>query len=126
MGTASGAAAQRTPPPGATAAGEPVTVTNEGSLRAGGTLRVVSARYDLTGQRELAWAGDAGRPVGNVRCTRNVRFGDGARPAARNTVLLCWRTSATRSVVTVAVSRTGQPSAAESAAVIDQAWKRLR
>lgn len=102
-----------------------VTVTNTGSLREGGTLRVVSARQDLTGHRELRWAADAGEAVGTARCTQNFRLSAGAPAKERPTMLLCWRTSAERSVYTIAVSADGRPSKAASVAVIDQRWAQL-
>jgi len=107
------------------AAAGPVTVTNQGSLDEGGTVRVVSARYDLTGRRELLWAADQGKPVGGARCTQNFRFSDDAAPEERPSMLLCWRTSASRSVVTVAVVKKGRPATAKSAAIIDRRWAEL-
>ncbi|HEU4347088.1 MAG TPA: hypothetical protein VFR35_04790 [Actinoplanes sp.] len=111
--------------PGAAAAIGPVTVTNQGSLKTGGTMRVVSARYDLTGQRELLWAADRGKPVGSARCTQNFRFSNDAAPKERPSMVLCWRTSASRSVLTVAVASQGRPAAAKSVAVIDRRWAEL-
>src|SRR5690348_5422495 len=47
-----------------------VKVTSSGSIaKDKATLKVVTAHTDLTGQRELAWAADAGHPVGDARCT---------------------------------------------------------
>lgn len=40
-------------------------------------------------------------------------------------VLLCFRTSATRSVVTLAVGKTGSPSATTSTAVLAREWAKL-
>ncbi|MDT5039501.1 MAG: hypothetical protein QOE51_486 [Actinoplanes sp.] len=103
-----------------------LTVTNDGSLATGGTMRVITARYDLTGQRELAWAADDGEAVGNAHCTQNFQFSSNVRPAERPTMLLCWRTSADRSVATVAVSKSGRPSKAVSVAEIDKQWRKLQ
>lgn len=113
-----------TPEPGAVAAAA-VEVTNEGSLKSGGTMRIITARSDLTGQRELLWAADDGKPVGSSRCTQNFHFSNDGKAKERPTMLLCWRTSATRSVATVAVVATGRPDAAASVAVIDQRWATL-
>jgi len=102
------------------------TVTTSGSLkRDRRTMRVITARGDLTGQRELAWAADEGRAVGNARCTQNFRFNPGASVGERPTMLLCWRTSSDRSVYTVAVDLDGRPSTSDSVAAIDKAWSKL-
>ena len=55
------------------------------------TLRIVSARGDLTGQRELKWAADAGHLVGTARCTKNFRIGTQPSASVKPTMLLCWR-----------------------------------
>jgi hypothetical protein len=88
-------------------------------------MRVVTARYDLTGRRELSWAADDGEPVGDVHCTQNFRFADGGAARERPTMLLCWHTSAGKSVVTIAVTKEGRPSKSVSAAAVDKAWSAL-
>jgi hypothetical protein len=104
-----------------------VTVTNSGSLQHdGASMRIVTARHDLTGQEELALAADAGVPVGDVHCTQNFRFSTDATAHERPTMLLCWHTSAAKSVVTLAVVRQGRPSKAVSAAAIDKQWAKLK
>jgi hypothetical protein len=101
-------------------------VVNSGSLaKDHHTLRVVSSHSDLTGQREQAWAADDGHAVGDVRCTQNLHIGVNSTPAVRPTTLLCWRTSATKSVLTVAVDIDHKPSEKASAAKIDQVWQQL-
>ena len=110
---------------GAVAAAEDVTVTNSGSLKDGGTMRVVSAMQDLSGQRELRWAADDGEVVGDARCTQNFVFSSGSPAKERPTMLLCWRTSDARSVITVAVSASGRPSKAISVAELDERWAKL-
>ena len=86
------------------------------------TIRVVSAHYDLTGRSELLAAADQGHVVGGARCTRNLRVGAGAAPEVRPGMLLCWRTAADKSVVTIAIDKLRPPSAAASAVVVDQEW----
>jgi hypothetical protein len=113
------------PQAGVAAADDTVRVSNSGSLASGGTLRVVTASYDLTGQRELAWAGDDGEPVGNARCTQRFHFSNDDEVKERPTMLLCWRTSADKSVVTVAVTRKGRPAKAVSVATIEKQWAKL-
>jgi hypothetical protein len=89
-----------------------------------GTIRITTAKGDLTGQQDQLMAADGGTPVGQARCTQRLHFSNaGARKIP--TILLCWRTSASRSVVTLAVSRNGKPSEDASTAVIDREWARL-
>lgn len=90
-----------------------------------GILRVVTARFDLTGHKPLSWAGDQGKAVGEVRCTQSVRLSRNEEPRVRPSMLLCWRTSAGRSVAIVAVARQGKPSEAAGVAAIDREWARL-
>jgi len=103
-----------------------LTVTSIGSLKDDkANIRVVSARLDLTGQRELSWVADKGEKVGGARCTQKIRVTPDQPPRVRPTFLLCWRTSADKSVYTVAVNLKGKPSAQESVAQIDKAWASL-
>ena len=116
--------APRTTPSGngVSAAGGTVVVANE-SGPDGSAVRVLSARYDLTVGGSLLEAADAGVPVGAARCTRNLRVA-GVRET-RPGVLLCWRASPDKSVVTVATRAGGGPVAATSARIIDRVWQRL-
>ena len=91
----------------------------------GGTMRITSAKADLSGNHDRVLAADDGTPAGNARCTQQVHFSVDAPPRVIPNLLLCWRISATRSVVTFAVATKGRPSAADSAAVIDREWAKL-
>jgi len=91
----------------------------------GGSLRIITAKFDLSGQRELLWAADRGKVVGDARCTQKFHFSDTMKPAVQRNLLLCWRTSAERSVATVMVDLTGKPSTAESLLIIDREWAKL-
>jgi hypothetical protein len=120
------------PVPQATAAGVPtveadgVTVTTTGGGPGDSrTFKVVSARKDLTGQRELVWAADAGKPLNGARCTQNFQFGPNSRKGIRKTLLLCWRVSAQRSVYTIAVDMKGTPSRQLSVAELNRVWNSL-
>ena len=113
------------PLPAVTAAGAPsdLTVTDSGSQgEDGGTLRVVSARGDLTGYKELSWVADDGDPVGSARCSQTFRFADNAKPARKPNLLVCWRTSAAKSVYTVMVDLDGHPSEQDSVAALAKRW----
>lgn len=98
------------------------SVSSSGSLpKDRRTLRVVWGRGDLTGQQELALVADAGRPVGSARCTQN--FAVPPAPArVRPTMLMCWRTSPTKSVYTMLVDVERPPSEADSVAALDRVW----
>lgn len=110
----------------ATAGTTPVSVVTLGSLPVNHrTVRVVSARTDLSSFRELAWRADAGRAVGDARCTQSFRFNSSMPPGERPTTLLCWRVGAGKSVYTLSVNLDEHPSEAESVALLDRAWNEL-
>ncbi|GIF17762.1 hypothetical protein BJ973_009273 [Actinoplanes tereljensis] len=112
--------------PALTAAGEePSLVTEREERLPNGTLRIITARFDLTGHRELLWAANGGRPVGDAECTQDLHFSENAKPARQPNLLLCWRTSATKSVATILVDHGGHPSTATSVKVIDREWASL-
>ncbi len=107
-------------------AADSASVSNEVTAD-GSVVRVVTARHDLSGQGESLWAPDAGQRGATshnaaVHCTQNFPLGVRAGVELRAGMLLCWRTSATKSVVTVATATAGRPSAASSAAVINWHW----
>ena len=105
---------------GPAAAGRSAVVANETGAD-GSAIRIVSGRHDL---RSRLWAANAGVQVGDARCTQNLRI-DGAAPEVRPGMLLCWRVSAAKSVVTVATNEAGKPVAAASARVIERVWQQL-
>jgi hypothetical protein len=110
-----------TPAPGVIAA--QAVITSERTPE--GTVRISTAKGDLRGQGTQLLAADDGVAVGNAHCTDNIRFSSGAPPRRIPTMLLCWRTSATRSVVTMAVATKGHPSTATSLQIINREWTRL-
>ena len=111
-------------PGGLAVAGDALSVRSEVG-REGTAIRVVSARADLTARRRVLGAADSGEQAGAARCTRNFRLAGEPESRIRPGVLLCWRTSAAKSVVTVATNARGRPSAASSVAVIDREWTDL-
>ncbi|WP_436527530.1 hypothetical protein [Actinoplanes sp. HUAS TT8] len=113
--------------PSATAAAFPqAMVTRRVETVRNGTVRVSSARFDLTGQSDLLLAADAGHDEGDgVRCTSRVRFAASEPVTDRDGLLLCWRTSDDRSVVTMAVAAQGAPDPQDSILIIDQEWATL-
>jgi hypothetical protein len=86
---------------------------------------VMSARKNLAGYRELGWVAGDGERVGSATCSQTFRFSAGMAPAEKPALLVCWRTSAGRSVYTVATNPGGRPSKQASVAAIDKQWKRL-
>ncbi|WP_045742007.1 hypothetical protein [Actinoplanes rectilineatus] len=91
-----------------------------------GTIRIVTAQRDLTGERDMLLAADDGQAVGGgVHCTSKVRMSTGTDTGEKPTLLLCWRTSKARSVVTMAVVPTGKPPTASSVDIIGKEWARL-
>ncbi|GGM97710.1 hypothetical protein FHR83_000244 [Actinoplanes campanulatus] len=89
-----------------------------------GTVRIVTAQSDLTGDRELILAGDDGTEVGGgVHCTTDVPNDTVMSPAPE--MLMCWRTSPERSVITMTTTPEGEPSTADSVVVIQREWDRL-
>jgi hypothetical protein len=97
-----------------------------GDQKAGATMRLVSARSDLTGQQELGWVADKGEPVGKARCTKKIQLSNNSKAGVRKNLLICWRTSATKSVFTVTVDRDGKPSKRKSVAAIAKRWAEMR
>ncbi|MBB2942740.1 hypothetical protein FB565_002453 [Actinoplanes lutulentus] len=90
-----------------------------------GSLRVVTARGDLTGQEELAWIAGGVTAHGNVDCSQTFQFMSNKPAAKRDNMLVCWRTSAERSVVTVMVDMDGNPSLKKSLATVHDHWKKM-
>jgi hypothetical protein len=87
---------------------------------------VVSAPQDLTGVRELAWvAGQKGDRVGSASCTQSITLAAGAPPRKRDTLLICWRVSAAKSVYTIATNPKGKPSAERSVAELNKVWSTI-
>jgi hypothetical protein len=90
-----------------------------------GTIRVVTARRDLTGEREMLLAGDQGEPAGDgVRCTTAIKSQPEV-PMDEPATLMCWRTSESRSVITMTSATSDGSLAAECADVIEREWARL-
>jgi hypothetical protein len=93
--------------------------------RPNGSLEIYTAPFDLSGQTPVLWAAGGTWTVGRATCTQTVRFANNSEAKVRPTMMLCWRTSAQRSVATVLVDMKNKPSAAESARIIDREWARL-
>ncbi|MFC4064685.1 hypothetical protein [Actinoplanes subglobosus] len=106
----------------AAAAAKEVTV---GSAKEGGTMRIVTVRGDLTGQRELAWVAGGVEKHGPAACSQRFKLFNEQEPRTRPNLLVCWRTSEKRSVVVVDTKIGGRPPVGESLAIIDREWRKL-
>jgi hypothetical protein len=121
-----GAVLAAAPPPTAPGTGlgiasGPVTVSTETGTD-GSSIRVVTARYDMTGR----WsAPDPGRAVGDAHCTAKLAAVPGGPAAERPTMLVCWRMSPAKSVVTVAIRPQARPLAPSSVDALDRAWAQM-
>lgn len=111
-------------PAGAAAAAEAKEVTI-GSAKEGGTMRIVTARGDLTGQRELGWVAGDVRKHGEAECSQRFKLYNEQEPKTRPSLLVCWRTSAKRSVIVVDTKLGGRPEVGKSLAVIEREWRKL-
>jgi hypothetical protein len=110
--------------PGLSIASGPVTVATETGTD-GSTIRVVTARYDLTGRWSPPSTGDPGYAVGDAHCTAKLTALSGGTADERPTMLMCWRLSPGKSVVTVATRPKSHPLAGASVEVLDRNWVAL-
>jgi hypothetical protein len=99
--------------------------TSIGSVKQGWTMRIITAKGDLTGQRELGWVAGGVMKVGRVSCSQTFQLANEEKPTVKPSLLVCWQTSATKSVATVAVNLRGRPSPNQSAEVIRREWRKL-
>ena len=89
-------------------------------------LRITTARADLKNQKDQRMAADEGTKTGNVNCTQRFHFASNAKPRVIPNMMICWRVSASRSVVTLGVTYKGKPSMSTYADVIAREWAKLR
>ena len=119
---------RRPPEPKGAAAAIPVNtadVTTTQSEQNGERLIVASARQDLTGYNHLGLVADPGIKYGDARCTKKIKVRAAEKPRERPTLLICWRTTATKSVYTMAVKLDGRPDPKLSVAALDKEWAKL-
>jgi hypothetical protein len=111
-GSTTAAVIAPTPAPAASAAVPIDTAAHQsqrGSLKSGGVVRV---------------AGGVKR-YGDARCTQRFQLGNEPKPGRKKTLLLCWRTSAQRSVIVVVVALKNAPSKARAVGELDAKWRSL-
>lgn len=99
--------------------------TTTGSLSKGGIVRVVSARSDLTGQQELAWVSGGVTAFGDDKCSQTFKLSNDPEPQEKPNLLLCWRTSAEKSVVAVVVDPKGHPSRSDALTELHKKWQSM-
>jgi hypothetical protein len=109
------------PQPATTVAG----IQQADSGRLGGTVRVVSAPGDLTGQRELTWVAGGVSKYKGYDCSQTFKFNTNPVPTRKPNLLMCWRTSAQKSVIAVVVDAKGHPSKDKALAAISQRWNSM-
>ncbi|MBO3742113.1 hypothetical protein [Actinoplanes flavus] len=102
-----------------------VQSTTEGSFAEGGMIRLLSARGDLTGQRELSGVAGGIEKYGNVSCSQTFKFATSPRPEKKPNLLMCWRATPDKSVAAIMVDPKGNPSRAKAVAAIQKKWKTM-
>jgi hypothetical protein len=103
-----------------------LTRTTVGTLDTGGIVRLVTAQSDLTGQEELSWVAGGVSRYRDASCSQTFRFSPNTKPAKRPNMLLCWRTSAKKSVVAIEVAPRGTPSKPKAIAELDKKWRDMK
>jgi hypothetical protein len=121
-----GVGVKRPIPPQATAMVDDVKISTKGSLKDGGILRMVTARGDLTGQRELAWVAGGVQKHRDVPCTQTFQFTSSSGPEKKANLLLCWLTSAKKSVVAIVVDPKGHPSRDKAVDAVEKTWRGMK
>lgn len=116
---------QRPVVPKATTTAADIQMTTKGSLKEGGIVRMITARGDLTGQRELAYVAGGVAKHRNVPCTQTFKFSTNPAPAKRANLLMCWRTSAKKSVIAMVVDPKGHPSRDKAVDAIAEKWRSM-
>jgi hypothetical protein len=111
--------------PQAAQATSDVSMTTTGSLKEGGILRLVAAREDLTGQRELAYVVGGLMRHRGVLCSQTFKFSTNPVAKKRDNLLMCWRTSAKKSVIAMVVDPKGHPSPDKAVNALEKKWRTM-
>ncbi|WP_045742005.1 hypothetical protein [Actinoplanes rectilineatus] len=102
---------------------EDVKMMTRGSLKEGGIVRVYTAHSDLTGQKELAYVAGGIEEHRDVPCSQTFKFSTNPKPAKRDNLLMCWRTTPDKSVVAIVVDPDGKPSRDKAVDVLEKNWR---
>ena len=106
----------------AAAPGAFLTARTYGPEKGSLTIRAVTARIDLTGKLEQAWAADEGTEAGDGRCTQNVRLTPGGKAGVRPTLVLCWHTTSTLSAYVLLIDPKAPVAVATGRKALDEVW----
>jgi hypothetical protein len=106
----------------AAAPGAFLTARTYGPEKGALTIRAVTARTDLTGKLEQAWAVDEGTEAGAGRCTQNVRFTAGGKAGVRPTLVLCWHTTPTLSAYVLLIDPKAPVAVETGRKALDEVW----
>jgi hypothetical protein len=106
----------------AAAPGAFLTARTYGPEKGSLTIRAVTARTDLTGKLEQAWAVDEGTEAGAGRCTQNVQFTPGGKAGVRPTLVLCWHTTPTLSAYVLLIDPKAPVAVATGRKALDEVW----
>ncbi len=111
--------------PKTTATAENIEMTTKGSLKEGGIVRVLAAREDLTGQRELAYVAGGVEKYRKTLCSQTFQFSTNPKPAKKDNLVICWRTTAAKSVVAMVVDPKGKPSRDKAVDALEKKWRSM-
>lgn len=111
--------------PQVTQTADNIEVTTEGSLKEGGIVRIMAAREDLTGQRELAYVAGGVQEFRGVPCSQTFQFSTNPQPAKKDNLLMCWRTTPQKSVVAIVVDPKGRPSRDKAIDELEKKWRSM-
>ncbi|MEU4163756.1 hypothetical protein [Actinoplanes sp. NPDC026670] len=100
-----------------------VDISDKGTLKEGGIVRIMSSRSDLTGQRELAYVAGGIFKYRKASCSQTFQFSTNPSPAKRDNLLMCWRTSDDKSVVAMVVDPKGHPSREKALDALEKKWR---
>jgi hypothetical protein len=106
----------------AAAPGAFLTARTYGPEKGSLTIRAVTARTDLTGKLEQAWAVDEGTEAGAGRCTQDVRLTAGGKTGVRPTLVLCWHTTATLSAYVLLIDPKAPVAVETGRKALDEVW----
>jgi hypothetical protein len=90
-----------------------------------GQVRVVAALGDLTGQAELRYVAGGITEYRDAQCSQTFKFASSPQPAKKANLLMCWRTSAQKSVVAMVVDPEGKPSKNKAVKALEKKWRSM-
>ncbi|WP_433366455.1 hypothetical protein ACQPZX_37765 [Actinoplanes sp. CA-142083] len=90
-----------------------------------GSVRVIWARGDLTGQQELAYVAGGVTAYQGAECSQTFKFATNPAPAKKDNLVMCWKTSPTKSVAAMVVDFKGHPSRTKAIEAINAKWQNM-